>query len=188
MNNKIVRNVALAVLVVGLVGGCNSDLTNDASPVALIVTQRQDIHTIDMLGGEGCDRDLGEFFFQAVPKNNNVTGDFVQIRITRYRVSYRRTDGGTAVPSPFVVPTNFIVGDASNQGPITSFASGIFGQAPFISLFPNNGGRDAETLRPFIRMEVIHEFFGETLAGDNVYATSTKQLEFCFDCNGCTPR
>jgi hypothetical protein len=36
-----------------------------------------------------------------------------------------------------------------------------------------------------VKLEVILEVFGETLAGDNVFDSTAFPLEFCFDCGGC---
>jgi hypothetical protein len=174
----------MAALLIVAATGCNSELTDSAAPVALIVSSDQDLARIDLNGGNGCDENLGTFTFRAVPKNSTAVGPFVDVRITRYRVSYRRIDGGTQVPASFVVPVNFLV---SNSTGITfrAFATDSFSRAPFVSLFPSNGGRDPETGRPVVRMETITEFFGETLAGDAVYAASSDQLDFCFNCGGC---
>jgi hypothetical protein len=58
-------------------------------------------------------------------------------------------------------------------------------QAPFAALQPENGGRDPETGRPFVKLEVIVEVFGETLGGDNVSDSTAFVLDFCVNCGGC---
>ena len=58
-------------------------------------------------------------------------------------------------------------------------------QAPFVALLPQNGGRDPDTQRPIVKMDVIMEFFGETLGGSNVYDATRFPLDFCYDCGGC---
>jgi hypothetical protein len=58
-------------------------------------------------------------------------------------------------------------------------------RAPFVALQPQNGGRDPETGRTVVQVDVTVEVFGETLAGDNVYDATTFPLESCFACGGC---
>jgi hypothetical protein len=57
--------------------------------------------------------------------------------------------------------------------------------APFAALLPQNGGRDPVTGRPFVKLDVIVEIFGETLGGDRVYDATRFPLDFCYDCGGC---
>jgi len=68
---------------------------------------------------------------------------------------------------------------------LASIEADALSQAPFAALQPQNGGRDAETGRPVVKLEVILEVFGETLAGDNVFDSTVFPLEFCFGCGGC---
>jgi hypothetical protein len=58
-------------------------------------------------------------------------------------------------------------------------------QAPFAALRPQNGNRDPETGRPVVKLEVVLEVFGDTLAGDNVSDSTAFPLEFCYACGGC---
>ena len=177
--------VLVAVAAAAMMTSCRGEATESAAPVQLVVTHFSTFSRIDLLGGN-CEDTFGAYTFQTIQKNPNLTGQFTDVRITRYRVSYVRTDGGTAVPAPYVNATNFLVGLSGTSGEaINTLRSDAFLQAPFVALRPTNGGRDPETGRSIIRMDVIVEFFGETLGGDAVYATSRHPLEFCYDCNGC---
>jgi hypothetical protein len=168
---------------------CSSELTNNAAPVELIVTNTQILNLLDLdpLNNDAdCDQNIGTINMQVLPKNSNATGNFVQVRVTRYRVSYRRTDGGTLVPAPFVRSIDTLIGVGASVGSnFTILERDALTQAPFAALQPQNGGRDAETGRPVVKLEVILEVFGETLAGDNVYDSTAFPLEFCFGCGGC---
>ena len=117
------------------------------------------------------------------------SGSFcARVSVTRYRVSYVRTDGGTQVPSPFVRTIDILVasnGTDAGLGSFTILTSDAINQAPFAALFPQNGGRDPETGRGTVRMDVIVEIFGETLAGANVAGRTRFPLDFCFNCGGC---
>ena len=184
-----IRNYALlAVVVLAAFGGCSNELTNSSAPVELVVTHIQRLSVLDVAPGNEatCSAEIGTVNMQVIPKNPNASGTQSQVRVNRYRVSYRRTDGGTVVPSSFVraIDTLITVGGSAGSD-FSLFQLGAFSQAPFAALLPQNGGRDAETLRPVIGMEVILEVFGETLGGDNVFDSTTIPLEFCYDCGGC---
>ena len=56
---------------------------------------------LDLSGGETCDENVGTINMQ-VQSLNGSSGDLLQVRVSRYRVSYQRTDGGKLIPAPFV--------------------------------------------------------------------------------------
>lgn len=187
--------LVIAVAVVSL--SCSNEFTGSASPVDLVVTNDQDLLVIDLAGNpspenEACDRDVGEIKIRAILKNPNPNVDqrFNDVRISRYRVSYVRTDGGTLVPAPFVRSIDLLVpatGETADLGRFVVLQSEAVLQQPFAALFPQNGGRDPETGRRVVRMDVIMDFFGETLSGTNVSGRTRFALDFCFDCGGCQP-
>jgi hypothetical protein len=109
------------------------------------------------------------------------------VKIDRYRVSYVRIDGGHLVPAPFVrsISTLLAVGSASDASNFQAFDPNAVNQAPFAALLPQNGGRDPETGRAIISMDVILEVFGSTLAGERVSGSTRMSLDFCFSCGGC---
>jgi hypothetical protein len=189
------RWIAIAAATLTLAGvGCNtSDLERGNSPVALIVTNTQTLNKIDLLGGEGCDVQAGTINLQSFVKNPNPITDITvnptlnNIRITRYRVSYQRVDGGTLVPASFVRSIDILLtaGGTSSGNRFTIFTSDAFNQAPFAALLGGTG-RDAETNRPTVVMDVIVEVFGQTLAGENVSGSTRFPFEFCANCGGCS--
>jgi hypothetical protein len=187
MNRASITIRVVLLALVAAVTGCSSELADDGAPVELVVTNTQNLQTLDLAGGEGCDEDIGTILMQVIPKNAGATGTGTQVRIQRYRVSYRRTDGGTLVPAPFVRSIDTLIA-AGASGSLSQFlvleGDALF-HAPFAALFPQNGGRDPETGRPIVKMEVIVEIFGETLAGDNVYDATVIPLDFCYACGGC---
>lgn len=188
--NRLTRAALMIVTAATL--SCSSDISRNSSPVELIATNKQDIFQLDLAGGSAaCSGNIGTISVQVRSKNPaaNVSQQFNDVRITRYRVSYVRTDGGTAVPAPYVLSMDQLVIAGGGVTPIgTDFIvlrSESLQQAPFASLLPINGGRDPETGRKRIDVDVIVELFGQTLAGTNVAATTRFPLEFCFDCGGC---
>jgi len=192
------RWIAIAAAVLMLpIAACNtSDIGSQNSPVALVVTNTQKLSTLDLLGGNGCDQTAGTINLESFIKNPSAVGDketiirnpeLNNIRVTRYRVSYQRIDGGTLVPAPFVFPIDILLkpGASANDNLFTIFQADAFTQAPFAALI-SGSGRDPETNRQVITMEVIVEVFGETLAGESVSGSTRFPLEFCANCGGCS--
>jgi hypothetical protein len=73
--------------------------------------------------------------------------------------------------------------------PLTSFLAfepTALNQAPFAALLPQNGGRDPETGRSIVTMDLILEVFGQTLAGEAVAGSTRMTVDFCIQCNGCS--
>ena len=141
--NRILKGLAIAGLTVVSLS-CGSDITKNASPIELVVTNTQILQRIDLAGGTNCDQNVGTIRLRALPKNTStgVTQRFNDVRITRYRVSYTRTDGGRLVPAPFVRSMDSFL-EAGGFGTSLSNFLIIQGdaitQAPFVSLLPTNG-------------------------------------------------
>jgi hypothetical protein len=190
MNIMKNRLILIAVAMASMAAlSCSSELTDNAAPVEFVVTHTQNLTRLDidpLTTDDDCEQLIGEVNMQVFPKNDSATGNFVQVRVQRYRVSYRRTDGGTVVPTPFVRSIDTLVGPGAPVGSnFTIIEADALSRAPFAALQPQNGSRDPETGQSTVKMEVILEVFGETLAGDNVYDSTAFPLEFCFDCGGC---
>lgn len=188
MNKRMTLALVALVAIAGL--SCSGELRDSAAPVELVVTNTQILHRLDLdplTTDTDCDDNVGTINFQIVPKNARATGPLVGVRVTRYRVSYRRIDGGTLVPAPFVRPTDTLVtvGQTAAGSSIILIEAGAFSRSPFAALQPQNGGIDPETGRNTITLEVIVEAWGETLSGDNVYDSTSFPLEFCYACGGC---
>jgi hypothetical protein len=186
----IFKSVAIAGLALVALS-CGSDITKNASPVELVVSNTQVLQKIDLAGGTNCDQDVGTIQMQALIKNAGATGDarFNDVRITRYRVSYVRTDGGRLVPAPFVRSIDTLIAAGSGSTSLSKFViveGDAISQAPFVSLLPTNGGRDPDTGRTRVSMDVVVELFGQTLAGENVSGRTRFPLDFCYNCSGCS--
>lgn len=182
---------ALAMLTA--VFGCSGELTDSAAPVELVATNSQNLQILDLdpavaAADPDCAQDIGTINLQVFPKRANVTGNAAQVRVTRYRVSYQRTDGGKLVPAPFVrsMDTLIGVGEDADVSKFLVVEPDAIVQAPFVALLPQNGGRDPDTGRPIVKMDVIMEFFGETLGGSNVYDATRFPLDFCYGTCGCS--
>lgn len=190
--HKMKKNLFLGavILLSSVFVSCGNELADDSSPVSLVVTNTQNLRIVDIAPNtdDDCDQDVGTINLQVIPKNSSASGNLLQVRVSRYRVSYVRTDGGTQVPNPFVrsVDSLIAVGSSGSISGFTILEADALNQAPFAALQPQNGGRDPQTGRPIIKMEVIVEVFGETLGGDNVYDATRIPLDFCYDCGGCS--
>jgi hypothetical protein len=188
-NMKNLKVLAVVMLAAVSMLSCSSELTNNAAPVELVVTNTQNLSRIDLdptVVDADCQEELGTIQMQIFPKSAAATGNFIQVRVTRYRVTYRRTDGGTQVPAPFTRAIDTLIGVGDTAGSdFRIFEIGAFTLSPFAALQPQNGGVDPETGRPFVKLEVTLEVFGETLAGDKVADSTSFPLEFCFSCGGC---
>jgi hypothetical protein len=190
---NIMRNrlILIAVAVASMAGlSCSSELTNNSAPVEFVVTHTQNLSRLDidpLTTDTDCQEQVGTINMQIFPKNGSATGNLVQVRVQRYRVSYRRTDGGTVVPASFVRSIDALVGLGTTvPSNFTVVEADALTLAPFAALRPQNGNRDPETGRSTVKLEVILEVFGETLAGDNVYDSTAFPLEFCYACGGCS--
>ncbi|MGZ5444818.1 MAG: hypothetical protein ACXW5U_14490 [Thermoanaerobaculia bacterium] len=185
-------NVAVLVLAAA-VFGCSGELTDSAAPVELVVTNTQNLQILDLdptvaAADPDCQETIGTINLQVFAKRSDVSGNATQVRVTRYRVSYQRTDGGRLVPAPFVRSMDTLVGIGESAG-VEQFLviePDAIVQAPFAALLPQNGGRDPDTGRPIVKMDVIMEFFGETLGGSNVYDATRFPLDFCYGTCGCS--
>ncbi len=192
MKTKNWIRLALIGTAVLAMAGCNgNDLTRSASPVALIASTSQTLHTLDLTGGTGCDQSIGTILMQAVIKNpssGTTNTTFEQVRVTSYQVSYVRTDGGKQVPAPFVMTMDVLLtpGGASSSTTFLAFQSDALTQAPFAALLPSNGGRDPDTGKASVSMDLTITIFGETLAGDKMSAQAKVPLTFCYNCGGCS--
>lgn len=185
-------NVAVLTLAAA-VFGCSGELTDNAAPVELVVTNSQNIQILDLdpdvaAADPDCQETIGTINLQVFAKRPDVTGNAAQVRVTRYRVSYQRTDGGRLVPAPFVRSMDTLIG-VGGEADVSEFLviePDAIVQQPFAALLPQNGGRDPDTGRPIVKMDVIMEFFGETLGGSNVYDATRFPLDFCFGTCGCS--
>lgn len=178
----------------GVVLGACSDINKQDGPVKLLVTNTQTLHRVDLSGSAaGCNQNIATINLASLPLQGGLStiptdNRFNDIQLTSYRVSYARTDGGKTVPESFV---RVISGTLAPGGTPTSltnfqgFAPDAVNQAPFAALLPINGGRDPETNKPFVSLNIILEVFGQTLAGERVSGSTQIPVDFCFDCGGC---
>lgn len=175
---------ATAVLALGL-AGC-SESNRNASPVELVATATSESEIYDLAGP--FEQDDVDVLVRAFNKNADAAGGaFNDVRLTMYRVSYQRTDGGNQVPESFTVSINQLLTTDSGAVELDAFTPVDFtalSKAPFAALLPQNGGRDPVTGSSFVEMDVAVEVYGQTIAGERVYDFARFPLTFCYGCTG----
>jgi hypothetical protein len=189
------RKIAIfstAVLAAVTVLSC-SEANRQNSPVRLVVTTAQKLNRIDLKpNAAGCNQSIGTVNIAALIVQNTsgtlpTNPDLDTVKIDQYRVSYVRTDGGTLVPAPFTRSMSITVATGGASVPTTfiGFQPDALTQSPFAALLPQNGGRDPQTGRPVVQMDLVLDVFGQTLAGERVSGQTRVPLDFCYDCGGC---
>ena len=171
---------------------CSSEITKSAAPIELVATNTQVLNKIDILqNAQNCNQSVGTIDLQVLIKNpaaGSTNTTFERVKLTSYTVTYTRTDGGKLVPASFTRPISGLLTPGGGSTSLNNFlilTPDALLVAPFAALQPQNGGRDPDTLSSTIHMNVTVTVFGQTLAGDNVSASTTFPLDFCYNCNGC---
>lgn len=194
MNIRKICSAAAVALMGAAMLSCNS-IAKESSPVQLIVSGTQNINQVDLqANAPGCGQPIGTVEMRVQLLQNQadplhpVNNSFNDVRITRYQVSYQRTDGGKLVPQPFVRSTAQLLTAGTSANALSdfqAFETNAFNLAPFVALLPINGGHDPETGLPYVKMDLILDVFGETLAGERVSGEARFPLNFCYNCGGC---
>lgn len=177
--------VVMGALLALAASGCN-EANRNTSPVEMVASATVLQSSVDIASPPAANA-LATVLLSTFIKNtapaNPTDPRFLDVRITAYRVSYIRTDGGTLVPQPFTVSSGQVIPSGSANVPLDNFQAfqpGALSQAPFAALLPNNGGVDPQTGRRNVGMDVRVEVFGETLSGQNVYATTRFPVTFTY--------
>lgn len=185
--------LGVAILCGGLVAACSGDINDNSSAVLLTATAAPRASQIDIavpINGASAPGGYVDVSLRVTPKRADATDTrFLAVRMKSYRVSYARADGGRTIPNGFVSALPLTI-EANQTATVTNlqiFNPNTFTQAPFAALLSQNGGVDPETGARFVKLLVNLEFFGETLSGEDVYATTTVPYTFCNGCGFVTP-
>lgn len=191
---RTMTKILCATMTAMLLASC-SEITRQSAPVQMIVSNTQKLTRIDISpNAANCDQSIADVDVRTIALQTNGGGNlpvdtrFQDVRLTSYRVSYVRRDGGTLVPAPFTRTTSGLVtpgGSGTKLTQFLAFQTGALNQAPFAALLPSGGGRDPQTGRNVVTMDAILEVFGETLAGERVSGSTRITLDFCYSCGGC---
>jgi hypothetical protein len=179
--------IAIAMIAFNTLS-CSGDLNKGDSPVELIATTKADVLVLDLSDSNCGKNGLGTTTLRSIIKRKDPTDTrFLDVQLKSYRVSYVRTDGGTLVPQSFVRTISGTVtagGAGSSLSDLLIFEPGAFLEAPFAALLAQNGGRDPETGKGTVTLDIIVDVFGETISGQNVSARTRWPLTVCVGC-GC---
>src|SRR3954447_7371672 len=170
MNRKIATVVAAALLGAA-VFSCK-EINRQSAPVQLILTTTQTLNRLDVKpGAANCNQNIATVAIRNVliqnaagPANLPTNTTFDDVQISSYSIAYRRTDGGTSLPAGFTrsISLNVPLGaTGANLGTFLAFQPEALSQAPFAALLPQNGGKDPQTGRPVVQMEIILTVFGQ---------------------------
>jgi len=185
----ITRSAILAaalLLVVGL-AGCKTEngLGGGSAPVALSLVS---ITPSSSPFGDVWDSSVGSYrpdtvdvVFQNDLLNQDMGATYMaDVVLKTFRVSFVRTDGGTQVPAGYQEAINVIV-PANGIGVIenlTIVRATQKQQPPLYYLTPFSYGYEPDTGFNNISCNVNLEFWGETIAGDKVYASGAIGITF----------
>jgi hypothetical protein len=194
MTRKLASIVTVALLGAAMLS-CK-EINRQSAPVHLVLSTTQILQQIDLKpSAANCNQSIGTVLIQNVliqntqaPANLPTNSTLDDVLITEYRISYTRTDGGTSIPAPFTrsISLSVPLGSAgANLGTFLAFQPDALSQAPFAALLPQNGGRDPQTGRSVVQMNIVLEVFGSTMAGERVSGSTRIPLDFCYDCAGC---
>jgi hypothetical protein len=190
MNTKTIRRTTLMMLAIGAMLGlasCGSDINEEGAPVELVASFAQEVLIYDYAPETGCTVGVGTLSLNSVVKSQSEDQRFLGVRLSTIRITYKRTDGGTVVPPAYVQALSGTI-DAGSSGEVSGFLlydPNSLRQAPFVALYPENGGRDPETGKAVITIETKIEVFGETLSGEKVSTETRFPISFCYGC-GCS--
>jgi hypothetical protein len=182
----------MTIIGVALLAAACSEANRQNSPVTLDVLPEQLLRRFDLSPtATGCAVNLATVSVKAVAVGNpttNLPADnrFNDVQVSSYTVQYVRRDGGTLVPPPFTraIALRVPLGSTVTLTPIVLVDTSL-NQAPFAALTPSGGGRDPETGKTVVTMDVIVTVTGDTLAGERVAGSTRFTMDFCYACGGC---
>lgn len=121
-----------------------------------------------------------------IPKHENshewsfpITGDqgMADVWLSTYRVSFTRTDGGTAVPQSFTNSVTFQIKANESISRVFLVTTPEMKKLPPLDII-TAGGVDPETHQHFINCNVKLEFWGKNGAGQELYANCSVPIVF----------
>lgn len=179
---------SLLLLAGAPIWGCTNKQGTSESPVFILVNlalQPGFVNIIDDLPVQ-----IQTITLTSALKNQKATdpAGFATVSLISYTVHFRRTDGGTRVPSDKTFGCGVTI-DAGGTATLSNFpilAASDTQLSPFDQLMPFNGGVDRETNRTEIQMTYDMTFFGTTASGMRVQSETASGI-LLFQYSGGTP-
>jgi hypothetical protein len=188
---KILFSLSLLSLAI-VITACstNNDIGETKAPVYLTITNitpgSQPFGDVISSDGVIYD-DTVNVAFQNSVKDPNVlptaqlyNSSYTDIVVKKYRVYFSRTDGGTVAPDGFEAAMNLQVRTNSSSviNSLTLIHAHQKSQPPISFLQPYNLGFEPSTNYTSITCRAYLEFWGETFAGNQVYAEGDIEITF----------
>ncbi len=183
MKTRILLGTALAGAL-ALSTGCTNKQGETEAPVFITVSLEDQPAFVNV--GETVPVQVDTIELQSALKNPTADDPqgFADTQINSYTVTFRRTDGGTAVPPVQTFGAGILV-PSGGTATLDNFPI-VYGptlqQSPLDQLLPFNGGIDRETGLDQIATTFDLTFFGTTVSGHRVQSeTASGILIFRFD-------
>ena len=180
MKNRFLIGMGLATAL-AFASGCTNKQAETESPVFITVSMELQPGFINIANVAPVQIDTINLRSALKDPDAVDTRGFADTQINSYRVTFRRTDGGTLVPPAQVFGAGIVV-PVNGTATLANFPilyAPALQQSPFDQLLPFNGGVDRETGRDEIDTAFDITFFGETVSGHRVQSdTATGILIF----------
>ena len=182
--NRLSVALLATLSIVALACGGSSPLDNTQAEVRLTIDITFYNPDIDICGQAGSDVAIASMKVISTAKAPGVDiGPAQDVRITRWVVTPRRTDGGS-IASPVWTHDETVFVPAGSQASLSNyrvFPAEYFDIDPLIYLKPENGGFDPVTGNRNIRQSLTLQMFGRTIGGKAI-ATEPIPIAFNFTC------
>lgn len=182
--NRLSVALLATLSIVALACGGSSPLDNTQAEVRLTVDITLYNPDIDICGQAGIDVSIDNMSVDSTAKSPDVPiGDAQDVRITRWVVTPRRTDGGSIASPVWTHDETVFVpsGSSATLNNYRIFPAEYFDLDPLIYLKPENGGFDPVTGNRNIRQSLTLQMFGRTIGGKAI-ATEPIPIAFNFFC------
>jgi len=186
------RMSAVAILVaLAVLSSCSApgDIDNTAAPVTLILSSLAavDANFGDVVNDDGTvsDSQVTATFVARLKNSGDTTAPELQeIVLERYEVTYSRTDGGSALPAGMQramtvkvrVTPNGVITERSISVTLTLVPGSQKLQPPLSFLI--SPGFEPDTGYPTITVDAHMQFFGRTIAGEQVSVQGSIAIQF----------
>jgi hypothetical protein len=184
MKTKVL--IVAAVLLITAAPGCTNKEGESEAPVSITVSLDLQPGFVDV--STPAPVQISSIVLTSHLKNPTQTDPqgFADTQVNSYTVRFRRTDGGTRVPSVKTFGAGILVpsGGSATLSNFPILEASDLQQSPFDQLLPFNGGVDRETGRNSIQMTFDITFFGQTVSGHRVQSQTASGI-LSFSCVGC---
>jgi len=191
-NKSLMLLLILSFLIGGFACGTKNKLGETVAPVFLVVDAIEPLHFTPVYN---LAKHFGDVNFNGEPLDEIVqvtlsnefknpaavtSSSYQDIYVQSYRVSFLRTDGGADVPDSFERTISYRIraGETATINKLVILKAHQKLQPPLEYLQPWSLGFEPTTNYFSITCQVFLEFTGETVTGEEVYASGTFMITF----------